>query len=363
MEKTLVSGTVHDKAARDRLLRGFRKVAQNQILSGTVKVDSAFLPATWLEDGETNVDERTVSDAIPILLRDLREGSFRVSDLEMVLEGTVPDPAAKFALSEQIGRVRPEAVFFRNKLEVRDANKPGLFLSTLDGKLRVQGVAPDKSIRDQVMQAVKLAWGEDKVEDSEFVVRETEEEAAWMSERLQLLPDLIRLIKNGSLEFAQDRFVIRGRSNQWGDKQAIVSQLERAKLSFPVRNEYEYWPHVSKDFKNALFDLKIYFDNDSSELGLEEKSKIETVLQHLFQPQHKEVSLVAAGYASASGGAERNRELSEQRAKAVADALVKSGVDPKRLSMQSYGATNLQGNQDTEEGQRSSRRVEIHIKR
>jgi outer membrane protein OmpA-like peptidoglycan-associated protein len=56
---------------------------------------------------------------------------------------------------------------------------------------------------------------------------------------------------------------------------------------------------------------------------------------------------------------QRNRSLSEQRAKAVADAIAKQGVERSRLSSAGWGQDKPIADNGTEEGRAKNRRVEL----
>jgi len=67
-----------------------------------------------------------------------------------------------------------------------------------------------------------------------------------------------------------------------------------------------------------------------------------------------------AGHTDNTGTADHNQTLSEGRAKAVVDALVKDyGIDAARLQAKGYGATKPVAPNDTDDGRAKNRRVEL----
>ncbi len=54
-----------------------------------------------------------------------------------------------------------------------------------------------------------------------------------------------------------------------------------------------------------------------------------------------------------------NQTLSENRAKAVMDAIISKGIDKNRLSSKGWGQTKPIADNKTEEGKAKNRRVEI----
>jgi outer membrane protein OmpA-like peptidoglycan-associated protein len=67
------------------------------------------------------------------------------------------------------------------------------------------------------------------------------------------------------------------------------------------------------------------------------------------------------GHTDNRGSAELNKRLSEERAAAVANWLVKHGVDRKKVSTAGFGFDRPIDTNDTEEGRANNRRVEFHI--
>jgi outer membrane protein OmpA-like peptidoglycan-associated protein len=68
-----------------------------------------------------------------------------------------------------------------------------------------------------------------------------------------------------------------------------------------------------------------------------------------------------AGFASSTGNAMYNQELSEKRAKSVASYLIAQQVDPNRLMAVGYGSRYPIASNATKAGQAKNRRVEITI--
>jgi len=67
------------------------------------------------------------------------------------------------------------------------------------------------------------------------------------------------------------------------------------------------------------------------------------------------------GHTDATGRADFNQRLSELRAKAVADALVKAGVKRNRIEAVGYGQERPVAGNDTEEGRSQNRRIEFEV--
>ena len=69
-----------------------------------------------------------------------------------------------------------------------------------------------------------------------------------------------------------------------------------------------------------------------------------------------------AGHTDSDGDEAANQALSERRAKAVADYLVKAGLPDNRCSAVGYGATQPIAGNDTDQGKAQNRRIDFVVK-
>ena len=71
--------------------------------------------------------------------------------------------------------------------------------------------------------------------------------------------------------------------------------------------------------------------------------------------------LEIAGYTDNTGDPALNVALSQKRAEAVRDALIKDGADPAMLIAKGYGSADPIASNDTPEGRLRNRRIEYHV--
>lgn len=120
-------------------------------------------------------------------------------------------------------------------------------------------------------------------------------------------------------------------------------------------------PNTPKDFKvdqngcPVLYNFEINFDYNSAKIKPEYMEKIKEFADYL--KKHPEVKAEIQGYTDNKGNYDYNMVLSEKRAKAVYEALVKLGISKDRLSFAGYGPNNPVASNDTEEGRAKNRRV------
>src|SRR5690606_12098979 len=106
-------------------------------------------------------------------------------------------------------------------------------------------------------------------------------------------------------------------------------------------------------FKNVLFD----FDKaDLLPISLDELQKL---YSHLETNQN--VTIEIYGHTDAIGTQIRNEQLSQERAKAVADYLMSLGLHSERIKWFGYGSSKPVATNETDEGRAENRRVEFQL--
>ncbi len=103
----------------------------------------------------------------------------------------------------------------------------------------------------------------------------------------------------------------------------------------------------------------IFFETGAYEL----KSTSEPELQKLvdLMTENPKISIEVLGHTDNVGSASSNLELSNNRARAVADFLVGKGIDRSRITSQGMGDQQPIADNDTEEGRAQNRRTEFKV--
>ncbi len=109
----------------------------------------------------------------------------------------------------------------------------------------------------------------------------------------------------------------------------------------------------------VTFDAAILFAVNSSDLTNEVKASLADLAFSLQQYPNTRVLIV--GHTDNTGADAYNQTLSEKRAGSAATILADNGVDPTRLEVTGYGKTKPIASNETVEGRRENRRVEVAI--
>ena len=106
--------------------------------------------------------------------------------------------------------------------------------------------------------------------------------------------------------------------------------------------------------------LEIYFDTDKAVVKPVYYPEIEKVAEYL--KEHPDVKIEIQGHTDSTGSAKYNLRLSQRRAEAVKEILVKKyGISPDRIIAKGYGEAMPIAPNNTPEGRAKNRRVIVKI--
>ena len=152
--------------------------------------------------------------------------------------------------------------------------------------------------------------------------------------------------------FASERFGGYGRQDLYSFVMPAPARPEAITFIDPVRQaENLLTLGDTVTLKNIFFETA---KATLVETSLAELDRLAEALQ-----RHPNLRLEVGGHTDAVGREEDNQLLSEQRAKAVYDYLVRCGVDAGRLSYRGYGETRPVASNDTPEGRAANRRTTL----
>ena len=107
------------------------------------------------------------------------------------------------------------------------------------------------------------------------------------------------------------------------------------------------------------FDSGILFDVDKAALRPEATTNLDKLA--LILNKYEDTDILIEGHTDATGSEDYNLDLSERRAKSVANQLATDKVNPVRFTIMGYGEVQPVATNDTSDGRQQNRRVEIAI--
>lgn len=115
------------------------------------------------------------------------------------------------------------------------------------------------------------------------------------------------------------------------------------------------------DLTFTLKSARVLFDTNVYELDNELEAKIKRLAKYLILNGEEWVKLRISGHTDNRGSREYNLDLSSKRAKSVADAFLKAGVDSNKVISKGFGFDKPRDTKDTPEALEKNRRTEIEF--
>jgi len=110
--------------------------------------------------------------------------------------------------------------------------------------------------------------------------------------------------------------------------------------------------------RDRIFVLdEVFFELNSARFNERFMFRLDSLAQLLAT--HQSLRAAISGHTDNTGNASYNQKLSYDRAAAVADYLISNNISPDRISYVGLGSARPIAENNTEEGRRKNRRVEI----
>jgi outer membrane protein OmpA-like peptidoglycan-associated protein len=117
---------------------------------------------------------------------------------------------------------------------------------------------------------------------------------------------------------------------------------------------------VGEDMILLHFASDLLFATDSAVLDAAARASLDQAAGVFHE--YPKTAIISQGHTDSTGSEEHNQQLSERRAEAVQAHLVARGVDGARITSMGYGEGYPVTTNDTPEGRRQNRRVDLLLK-
>jgi OmpA-OmpF porin, OOP family len=281
------------------------------------------------------------------------------------------EQAATTAAPAAVAAAEPTAPAF-------GATPTRLALSNDNGVVQASGSVRDEDAKTSMFNALNAAFGADKVK-SAISVDHSAAPASWLGN----LRAAFEALKGANVDaiFEGDKINVGGAAmgdaardkvmaalkSALGSSVAVGALTDKTAAAVAVANGRATTELASlgsgfgvKDLLFALNDSVFSFASDSAEVPESMTPFLKTAATDLRQLKAGHV-LEIAGYTDNTGDAALNLALSQKRAEAVREALIKFGADADMLVAKGYGEADPIANNDTSEGRLKNRRIEYHV--
>jgi phosphate transport system substrate-binding protein len=138
-------------------------------------------------------------------------------------------------------------------------------------------------------------------------------------------------------------------------KTGLISQNIQLEQAYPLDNAPKKYNQYTQSAKRLSLNFR--FDYATKDLDNKGKRDLQRLVQ--FMEQHNNRRLVLMGFSDSIGAKLKNQNLALKRAKSVEQALTARGIPV--LSVEAWGEALPIANNDTEDGRRRNRRVEVWL--
>jgi OmpA-OmpF porin, OOP family len=295
----------------------------------------------------------------------LKTGKITLSDNKVSLTGMARDLGGREAIWDGLKNLPQGFSVAANDIEA----PPYIFQAYKDPvavTLTLSGNVPDENVRAALVAAASRKFFSEKVVDKLKVSLGAP--GGFSAAVVPALGALSRL-STGTLVVSDRELKLSGDALYEGAAVQI-----RTGLGKDLPQGWDYKPEISVKpaaapvdasvcqqlFSDILGKGKIHFERGRATIDPDSAG----LLDHLIETALRcpNATIEVAGHTDADGDDVANQTLSEKRAQAVVNYLVKAGLPADRFTATGYGSTQPVASNDTDEGKAQNRRIEFLVR-
>ena len=295
----------------------------------------------------------------------LKDGKVTISDTGVSLSGMARELGGREAIAAALKDL-PEGF----KVTANDVKAPPyIFQAYKDpvaATLTLSGYVPDNNMHAAIAQAAERKFFGEKVVDN--LKASVGAPAGFSAAVVPALGALSRL-STGTLAVSDREVKLSGDALYDG----AAAQI-RAGLGKDFPQGFQFKPEISVKpaaapvdptvcqqlFSDLLAKGKIRFEQGRATLDPDSTALLDRLIEIALRCPTAAIEV--AGHTDGDGEDAFNQALSEKRAQAVVDYLVKAGLPASRFTAVGYGSTQPVAGNDTDEGKAQNRRIEFLVR-
>jgi OOP family OmpA-OmpF porin len=290
-----------------------------------------------------------------------------------MLRGLAPDDAARRLALEAIRHAVPGGgiATVEDHADLMGVAAPYTFEAIFDeGRVTMSGYAPDRGARDSIIERARSGFDDMVDADDLAIATGAPEGGDWRAAVDLGLAQLARL-RRGVLWIEDERMSLEGLA---ASPQVAIDVTRQTRLAPPpftgrARIEVAYANDAAGSAQareacqreiDALMDEQdVRFQFDGAEISPESDALLDAVA--VVARRCGQFHLLVGGHTAATGEGAFNVELSERRARAVADYLAREGVDPAGLEARGFGGSQPIADSDDAVESAQNQRIQITV--
>jgi len=295
----------------------------------------------------------------------LSGGKVALSDSAVSLKGTARDLGGREAIADALKKL-PEGFSVSENAILAP---PYVFQANKDpvaATVTLSGYVPDNNIHSTIVAAAKRKFFNEQVVDN--LKASVGSPPGFTQGVIEALGGLSRLstgvltVSDNDVKLTGDAFYDLAIEQIVADLQSNLPQGWHAKPEISAKP-----PASSVDstvcqqlFAELLAKSKIRFESAKATIDRDSAGLLDRMIETAMRCPSAEIEV--GGHTDAAGDADANMTLSQRRAQAVVDYMVRAGVPGDRLKAIGYGASEPLASNDTDEGKAQNRRIEFLVR-
>ncbi len=295
----------------------------------------------------------------------LKDGKITLSDTKVSLSGMARELGGREAIAAALKNL-PEGY----SVAANDVKAPPYIFQAYKDPVAVTvtltGYVPDNNVHAALVAAAGRKFFKEKVVDN--LKTSVGAPAGFANAVVPALGALSRL-STGTLVVSDREVKLSGDALY----EAAAVQI-RAGLGKDFPQGWQFKPEISvrppaapvdatvcqQLFADLLGKARIRFESGKADIVADSAGLLDRLIETALRCPNANIEI--AGHTDSDGDDAANQELSEKRAQAVADYLVKAGLPATRFSAVGYGETQPIAGNDSDEGKAQNRRIDFVVK-
>ena len=307
-------------------------------------------------------------DAAVLLLAQiagLKDGKITISDTNVSLSGMARELGGREAIAAALKDLPEGFSVATNEIKA----PPFIFQANKDpvaATLTLTGNVPDSSVRETIRAASGRKFFNEKVVDN---LKTSVGAPSGFGPAVTAALGALSRLSTGTLVVTDREVKLSGDALYDGAAAEI-----RDGLSKDLPKDWTYQPEVTVKPAAASVDAtvcqqlflelfskgRIHFESKRATLNPDSVGLLDHLIETAMRCPNSDIEVV--GHTDADGESSFNQALSEMRAQAVIDYLVKAGLPAGRFTAVGRGSTQPVASNDTDEGKAQNRRIEFLVR-
>ena len=295
----------------------------------------------------------------------LKDGKITISDNAVTLSGMARELGGREAIAASLKDL-PEGF----SVKANDVKAPPYVFQAYKDPVAVtltlSGNVPDNSIHAAIAQAASRKFFGEKVVDN---LRASVGAPSGFAAAVVPALGALSRVSTGTLVVTDREVKLSGDALY----DAAAAQI-RAGLGKDFPQGFQFKPDISVKpasapvdasvcqqlFSELLGKAKVRFESGRASIDPDSTGLLDHLVEIALRCPNSNIEV--AGHTDADGEDAANQALSEKRAQAVVDYLVKAGLPASRFTAVGYGSTQPVAGNDTDDGKAQNRRIEFLVR-